>query len=103
MKPLEINSAVILILSSQMFPRKLDFVNTILVSPDCPTGWKDSYIAKLISDKLTAVDLKATSFQINRSEGSFISCLVQIEPVSRKKIEDSDFNLRNRNLTLKIM
>ena len=60
-------------------------VKTILVSPDCQTGWKDSYITKLISDKLTAVDLKVKSFQINRSRGSFTSCLVQIEPVTRKK------------------
>ena len=78
-------------------------VENILVSPDCQTGWKDAYIDKLIDEKLTAVNLKMIRIQINRRRGSFISSLVQIEPVLREKVNELDFAARNRNWKLEIM
>ena len=83
-------------------------VDSILLSPDCQTGWKNDYITKLIDEKLKAIDLKMKNIQINRSNsgphrGSFTSCRVTIEEVPRKKIEESDFSTRNRSWTLKIM
>ena len=48
-----------------------NIVESILVTPDCQTGWKDNYISKLINDKLLVVSLKMKSIQINRKWGSF--------------------------------
>ena len=81
----------------------LDLVDSVLISPDCQTGWKDDYIIKLIDAKLKAINLKMESMKINRSRGSFTSCLVKIESVRKKNIEEQDFSARNRNWTLKIM
>ena len=81
----------------------LDLVDSVLISPDCQTGWKDDYIIKLIDEKLKAINLKMESMKINRSRGSFTSCLVKIESVRKKNIEEKDFSARNRNWTLKIM
>ena len=82
-----------------------NFVESILVTPDCQTGWKDNYISKLINDKLLVVNLKMKSIQINRRWGSFISCLVKIEPVERKEIENIDFAIKTKlkNWKLDIM
>ena len=81
----------------------LDLVDSVLISPDCQTGWKDDYIIKLIDEKLKAINLKMERMKINRSRGSFTSCLVKIESVRKKNIEEQNFSARNRNWTLKIM
>ena len=80
-----------------------DLVERILVSPDCQTGWKDGYIERLVDEKLKAVELKMKNIQINRRWGSFTSCVVLIEPVTRKQIEKIDFSAQLKNWKLEIM
>ena len=67
-------------------------VEEILFKPDDQTDWKDDYIENLIDYNLKITGISMVKINITRSiEGDVASCLVKIQPITRKKIESLDF------------
>ena len=75
-------------------------VEEILATPDCQGGWKDEDVENIIEYNLKILGINMVKITRNRSNrGALTSCLVQIRPISWKKIE----KLTLRNWSLKIM
>ena len=67
-------------------------VEQILFKPDDQTDWKDDYIENLIDYNLKITGISMVKINITRSiEGDVASCLVKIQPITRKKIKSLDF------------
>ena len=71
------------------------WVDKILVTADCQADWKDSYVIKLMGEKLNTLGIKMKSIIVKRNvRKCFESCLVTIEPTRRSVIESETFPIR---------
>ena len=83
--------------SDETFEKVRDsaLVENILVTPDCQADWNDSAVTKLVAEKLDSIGIKMKEIEVNRNvRRCFASCLVRIEPVQRKIIEEATFPMR---------
>jgi hypothetical protein len=70
-------------------------VEKILVTADCQADWSDKVVTKLMDEKLNAIGIKMKSVKVNRNiRKCFESCLVTINPMQRKLIDQESFPLR---------
>ena len=70
-------------------------IEKILVTADCQADWKNEYVTKLVDEKLNSIGIKMESIVVNRNvRKCFESCLVMIQPQSRKSIEQETFPIR---------
>ena len=70
-------------------------VEKILVTADCQADWSDKIVTKLMDEKLNAIGIKMKSVKVNRNiRKCFESCLVTINPMQRKLIDQESFPLR---------
>ena len=67
--------------------RSATLVEKILVNPDCQADWRDDVVIKLVNEKLDTIGMKMNEIVVNISNrGSFVSCLVRIQQIQRKKL-----------------
>jgi hypothetical protein len=70
-------------------------IESILVIADCQADWKDSYVTKLVDEKLNSIGINMKSIVVNRNvRKCFESCLVRVEPTRRSVIENQTFPIR---------
>jgi hypothetical protein len=70
-------------------------VEKTLVTADCQADWSDKVVTKLMDEKLNAIGIKMKSVKVNRNiRKCFESCLVTINPMQRKLIDQESFPLR---------
>ena len=80
--------------SDESFEKTIDeeLVENILVTADCQADWSDYVVTKLVNDKLRTIGIQLKSIKVNRNiRRCFESCIVKIEPMKKKAIENETF------------